>query len=263
MNDQQSAVLFEQLARIANALETLARASASEQPEPNYIKPLADYTAFDWASIGASIVAADPDGPTHVEWNGALYTRRSPVNKFEPALWFSRAAGKDAEGIIKYLRLITFREIKDADPINPKLVLKPLAHEIAAAANSTARSPAPAAERTANTPTPAPAAQSGKNGNGLAPAASQAGAPPSAAREITSTTYYVASRYNGFTSTEAADIAHRAGIDTKQRGVNFFPAHRLLPFLLSARAAGLTIADAWQILVDHNHDLTAALKALT
>ena len=115
MDEQIVRQILTHLDRIALALETLARAGAPA--EPNYIKPLSDYREFDWESINASVVQQDADGPTHLEWGGALWTRRSPSNKFEPAIWYSRASGKDDEGNVSYLRLITFRQVKDADPI--------------------------------------------------------------------------------------------------------------------------------------------------
>jgi hypothetical protein len=119
MNDQFTDRLLQLLERIAQALETLARAGAPA--EPNYVKPLADYRGFAWESIGASVVQEDADGPTHVEWGGALWTRRSPANKFDPAIWFSRAAGKDSEGNVNYLRLITFKPVKEAEALPGKV----------------------------------------------------------------------------------------------------------------------------------------------
>jgi len=118
MNELQTNQILTLLDRIAQALETLARAGAPA--EPNYIKPLSDYREFDWESIGASVVQQDADGPTHVEWGGALWTRRAPANKFNPAIWFSRAHGKDEEGNNRYLRLITFKPVSDAEPLPEK-----------------------------------------------------------------------------------------------------------------------------------------------
>src|SRR5574337_764687 len=118
MNDQLAEKLLQQLERIAMSLENLARAGAPA--EPNYVKPLSEYRGFDWESIGASVVQQDADGPTHLEWGGALWTRRSPANKFEPAIWYSRAAGKDEAGNNRYLRLITFRPVWDAEPLPEK-----------------------------------------------------------------------------------------------------------------------------------------------
>lgn len=106
-----------QLTRIADSLDVLAQAN---MPEPNYTKDISEYKGFDWDSIGATVVKEDRDGPTHVEWGGALWLRRSPSNKYGPAIWFSRAAGKDAEGNNKYLKLITFKEISDVDPVSEK-----------------------------------------------------------------------------------------------------------------------------------------------
>lgn len=111
--------LVKQLTRIADALERLS--NGGEPVAPDMRRPISEFSHFDWASIGASVVSSDNDGPTHVEYGGTLWTRRSPQNKFGAAIWFSRASGgKDADGNVKYLRLITFQEIHDADPIGKK-----------------------------------------------------------------------------------------------------------------------------------------------
>lgn len=111
--------ILEQLRRIGDALEKIARGNAPE--EPNLVKPIEGYQSFDWSSIGASVVRQDSDGPTHLEYGGFVWSRRSPQNKFDGAIWYSRAAGKDEAGNVLYLRLITFREIKDVDPLPSKL----------------------------------------------------------------------------------------------------------------------------------------------
>lgn len=122
MEDEELRGMFNclnlQLNRIADSLEVLAR--PGQDYSPNYVKPIEEYTSFDWQSINASVVRTDRDGPTHIQWNGQVYTRRSPSNKFEPAIWFSRAAGKSEEGETEYAKLITFREIKEADPLPEK-----------------------------------------------------------------------------------------------------------------------------------------------
>lgn len=110
--------LIRQLTRIADALERVA--NGGEPTSPDMRRPIEEYKTFDWGAIGASVVNADADGATMVEYAGTLWTRRSPVNKFEPAIWFSRANGKDADGAVKYLKLITFQSIRDADPLPKK-----------------------------------------------------------------------------------------------------------------------------------------------
>ena len=59
-------------------------------------------------------------GVTAVEWNGQVFTRRSPNNKFAEAVWFSRHLGQDADGNKRYARLISFRALSDAEPIAAK-----------------------------------------------------------------------------------------------------------------------------------------------
>ena len=118
ISEQLLGQMLGQLIRIADALEQIAR--SGEPAEPNIFKPLAEYGSFDWSQIGATVVHQDQDGPTHLEWGGQLWTRRSPSNKFDPAVWFSRSAGKDEDGNVRYLRLITFREIGEAEPLPAK-----------------------------------------------------------------------------------------------------------------------------------------------
>jgi ssDNA-binding DdrB-like protein len=98
----------------------LREMAVSSNPAPNYRRPLSDYRDFDWASIDAILLKEDRDGATEVEWNGQLFTRRSPENKFDAAIWFSRCVGKDADGNNKYVRLITFKAPSESGPIGAK-----------------------------------------------------------------------------------------------------------------------------------------------
>jgi hypothetical protein len=107
--------LLSLLSRIANAIELLAQ--SGRPVAPNYTRPIEDYVSFDWSTINAHVIRADQDGATHVEWGGETWTRRSPSNKFEPAVWYSRASGRDDDGNVLYLRLVTFKELKDSDPL--------------------------------------------------------------------------------------------------------------------------------------------------
>lgn len=122
MNDNpvwDATVLSGMLGSIAASLAEIARNTARERPEaPDLQRPLDAFTHFDWASIDATVVREDEFGPALVEWEGRLWTRRAPENKFDAALWFSRAAGKDDEGKQRYLRLITFRAIAAAEPVS-------------------------------------------------------------------------------------------------------------------------------------------------
>jgi len=76
----------------------LREMSISSNPAPNYRRPLSDYQDFDWASIGAIVLKEDIDGATEVEWNGQVFTRRSPQNSYDAAIWYSRSVGKDSDG---------------------------------------------------------------------------------------------------------------------------------------------------------------------
>lgn len=92
MNEFETALLAV-LASIDQRLEALVEAGASTAP--NYQRRLADYVGFPWPAIGAAVLETDEFGPAAVEWRGMRYTRRSPQNKFDAAIWFSRAAGYD------------------------------------------------------------------------------------------------------------------------------------------------------------------------
>lgn len=115
MNDDR---LIELLASIAASLAEIAHNIQRDLPdEPNLQRPLEAYITFDWSSIDATVVKFDEYGVAIVEWGGRMWTRRSPENKFGSAIWFSRSAGRDEKGDNRYLRLITFREVSDPEPI--------------------------------------------------------------------------------------------------------------------------------------------------
>jgi hypothetical protein len=98
----------------------LRQIAVSSNPAPNYQRTLSEYPTFDWSSIGATVLNRDGDGATSVEWNGQVFTRRSPSNKFDAAVWFSRHLGQDSDGNKRYARLIVFRALTDAEPIAAK-----------------------------------------------------------------------------------------------------------------------------------------------
>lgn len=109
---------------IALSLQSIERhlqqIAVASQPAPNFQRDIAYYPNFDWSEIGATILKEDSDGVSAVEWNGQVFTRRAPSNKFDAAVWFSRCAGKDGEGNNKYVRLITFKASAEAEPIAEK-----------------------------------------------------------------------------------------------------------------------------------------------
>jgi DdrB-like protein len=98
----------------------LRQIAISSNTAPNYQRPLSEYPTFDWPSIGATALNRDGDGATTVEWNGQVFTRRSPNNKFDAVVWFSRCVGKDADGNNRYARLISFKAAGGAEPIAAK-----------------------------------------------------------------------------------------------------------------------------------------------
>lgn len=111
-----------QLERCAGALEALARYQAPKAP--NYRRPLTEWAGFDWESIGAEVLTRDRDGVAVVKWGDFTWTRRAPDNKFGEAVWYSRPDGKDADGTMRYVRLITFVATTEAEPVGRKVAGK-------------------------------------------------------------------------------------------------------------------------------------------
>lgn len=118
------------LASIDMRLEALVEAGTSMAP--NFQRRLGDFAAFNWASMGATVLEEDGYGVAAVEWRGSRFTRRAPQNKFDSAIWFSRAVGKDDDGTVRYERLITFKEQAEAEALPDKV-----ANVLKAAANGT------------------------------------------------------------------------------------------------------------------------------
>jgi hypothetical protein len=147
MNDDKSiqlqAATLAVLNRIASALEAIALTKA---PAPNFVRPIAEYATFEFESIGAKVVGRDQHGVTAVEWAGYQWTRRSPSNKFGSAIWFSRAAGKDEAGNVRYVRLLTFREPTKPEPLPDKVMAQIERPAIPASASA----PAPATLKSGN-----------------------------------------------------------------------------------------------------------------
>jgi hypothetical protein len=117
---EQNEILRVIAASLQGVESHLRQMALSSNPAPNYQRPLSEYPTFDWSSIGAIVLNRDDDGVTAVEWNGQVFTRRSPSNKFAEAVWFSRHLGQDSDGNKRYARLITFRALSDAEPIAAK-----------------------------------------------------------------------------------------------------------------------------------------------
>ena len=93
-----------------NSLRVALRVLAAAHP-PNWKRPLKTYKNGWVEAIAASVIAEDKHGPTLIAWMGHTYTRRCGSNpKYGASIWFSRAAGKDQDGELAYLRLITFED---------------------------------------------------------------------------------------------------------------------------------------------------------
>src|SRR5215468_7590821 len=96
--NEQNEILRMIAASLQGVESHLRQMAVSSNPAPNYQRPLSEYPIFDWPSIGATVLNRDEDGATAVEWNGQVFTRRSPSNKFDAAVWFSRHLGQDSDG---------------------------------------------------------------------------------------------------------------------------------------------------------------------
>jgi ssDNA-binding DdrB-like protein len=96
--NEQNEILRMIAASLEGVESHLRQIAFSSNPAPNYQRPLSEYPTFDWPSIGATVLNRDDDGVTAVEWNSQVFTRRSPNNKFDAAVWFSRHLGQDSDG---------------------------------------------------------------------------------------------------------------------------------------------------------------------
>ncbi len=117
---EQNGILRAIAASLQGVEAHLRQISISSNTAPNYQRSLSEYPTFDWASIGATVLNRDDDGATAVEWNDQIFTRRSPSNRFQEAVWFSRHLGQDSDGNKQYARLISFKALSDAEPIAAK-----------------------------------------------------------------------------------------------------------------------------------------------
>jgi len=243
--------ILRQLTRIADALERLA--NNGKPVEPGFVRPIEEYASFDWDSIGAVVMRSDQDGPTHVEWGGFTWTRRSPQNKFEPSVWYSRSAGKDDNGEVLYLRLISFKPLHDVDP---------LPRAVAGKASS------PSAPVGSGGPSPVtniskPAHPQISNGNSGKPA--EKSVPAQADGEpINASRYYeiaLGKRF-GMPREYAVNVARYAGVDIRSGKSDFGPAYKLLPYYAEAMSYGLDFEAAADILHECGDDLIRATEAL-
>ena len=117
---EQNEILRMIAASLKGVESHLRQMAVSSNTAPNYQRPLSEYPTFDWSSIDAIVLNQDGDGATSVEWNGQIFTRRSPSNRFQEAVWFSRHLGQDSDGNKRYARLISFKALSHAEPIAVK-----------------------------------------------------------------------------------------------------------------------------------------------
>jgi len=92
--NEQNEILRMIAASLEGIESHLRQIAVSSNPAPNYQRHLSEYPTFDWPSIGAAVLNRDGDGVTAVEWNGQVFTRRSPNNKFDAAVCFLAILGR-------------------------------------------------------------------------------------------------------------------------------------------------------------------------
>lgn len=115
--DKLIIALGKQLRQINQTLDII---QAQFAPEPDFRRPIEQYPHFDWASIGATVLARDDYGATVVSWREKIWKRRAPDNKYGACIWFSRMIGKEGDQN-QYASLIAFEEISlDVEPLGNK-----------------------------------------------------------------------------------------------------------------------------------------------
>ncbi|MCO5189481.1 MAG: single-stranded DNA-binding protein [Anaerolineae bacterium] len=108
--------ILAKLETITTLLRQLLRQNAPHAP--NYRYPLAAYWTFDWTTIGAEIIRRDDKGATQVLWGGYLWTRRNDAGRqYGKAIWFSRIDSGSDRDDLTYIRLITFKNSAEPDPM--------------------------------------------------------------------------------------------------------------------------------------------------
>ena len=109
------------LVETAAELARLYQMQSQDDTGPNYRRKLSEYRGFDWYSINAHPVREDRDGALTVAWGGQDWHRRSGAGKYGQAIWFSRPNGTDESGATNWLRLITFKDYDDPEPLDPRI----------------------------------------------------------------------------------------------------------------------------------------------
>lgn len=243
--------LVQELRGIRQALELLA--SSTAPAAPSYVYSLDEYFSFDWASIDARVVKEDRDGPTHVEYRGRVFTRRSPQNKYGAAIWYSRSAGENDKGETTYERLITFKNLEtNADPIDGRIERPNQRPAQQPAQAQAARQPA--SNPPAGKPQAASQAPAGKpQGNG---------ASGDMLKFLTKVDYFklATGQKFGLSEIAAGRIADLAGVVGDNN--SFRPAAEYLPYFAECKAAGKGFPDALDLLRKHNMDWGPALIEL-
>ncbi|MCO5185406.1 MAG: single-stranded DNA-binding protein [Anaerolineae bacterium] len=125
--------ILAKLETITTLLRQLLRQNAPYAP--NYRYPLAAYWTFDWTTIGAEIIRRDDKGATQVLWGGYLWTRRNDAGRqYGKAIWFSRIDSGSDRDDLTYIRLITFKNSAEPDPMRIEHRSRPATGDVAKSA---------------------------------------------------------------------------------------------------------------------------------
>jgi len=109
MSDEITNLLKAQIGLLKSIVGQLTQINAGQAPlSPGYRRRLAEYTRFDWLSIGAEVIAQDGQGAAEVEWNGHRFDRRQGEKFGGKFIIFSRPANGGEE--TTYHTLIKFAD---------------------------------------------------------------------------------------------------------------------------------------------------------
>lgn len=248
---------------IASSLRTIA--ASAPQTTPDYQRRLEEFAGFDWLGIGATVLENDQDGPAAVEWRGRRYTRRAPQNKFDAAIWFSRAAGRDEDGTVHYERLITFKVQAEPEPLpaKAKQALATVTPALVQNGNGQKVTPAPSVAPAQPTPQLAPVAPVASPTAQTAPAVPSAHACPNCGKDWR---FYVAD-CQSHRQPDGADAppmarAHKALSPADLRLWLRQEAYKLRGRTCTNRQRH-DVSGAWKSLVDDDDLRRAAKKALS
>ena len=114
MSDEITRLLQAQIGLLRTISKQIERLSAGQAPlSPGYRRRLSEYAKFDWASIGAEVVAQDGQGAVEVEWNRHRFDRKAGEQFGGEYVIFSRPGPGCTKQNPNYHTLIRFADYND------------------------------------------------------------------------------------------------------------------------------------------------------